>query len=52
MLRQAFRQGIEAAEIGRVQNPYVPGSHLHQAWMAGWIALAGADQEADERWHD
>lgn len=47
MLRQAFRRGIEAASVSQVQNPYVPGSHLHQAWISGWTALA-QDGAADK----
>ena len=40
LLRQAFRQGVEAATQGEDRNPYVPGSYLYNAWVAGWAALA------------
>ena len=40
LLRQAFRQGVEAAIRGEDRNPYVPDSHLYHAWVAGWAALA------------
>jgi len=39
-LRQAFRQGLEAASRNDDQNPYVPNSHLYHAWIAGWAMLA------------
>jgi len=40
LLRQAFRQGVEAATQGEDHNPYVLESHFHHAWVAGWAALA------------
>ena len=40
LLRQAFRQGLEAATRGEDQNPYVPDSHLYHAWVAGWAMLS------------
>ena len=40
LLRQAFRQGVEAASLGDDHNPYVPDSYLYHAWVAGWAALA------------
>jgi hypothetical protein len=51
LLRQAFRQGIEAASRGEDRNPYVPNSHLYHAWMAGWASLARAWNNNDDlRW--
>ena len=50
MLRQAFRQGLEAASEGRARNPYVPGSHLYRAWVAGWAALPGTEGDGEESW--
>ena len=47
LLRQAFRQGVEAASRGEDCNPYVPDSHLYHAWIAGWAALARG-WEADD----
>jgi hypothetical protein len=40
LLRQAFRQGLEAATRDDDHNPYVPNSHLYHAWIAGWAMLA------------
>lgn len=40
LLRQAFRQGVDAAARGEDCNPYVPESYLHHAWVAGWATLA------------
>ena len=40
LLRQAFRQGVDAATRGEDRTPYVPNSHLHHAWVAGWATLA------------
>jgi len=40
LLRQAFRQGVDAAARGEEHNPYVPDSYLHHAWVAGWATLA------------
>ena len=40
LLRQAFRQGVDAATRGEDRNPYVPNSYLHHAWVAGWATLA------------
>ncbi len=48
LLRQAFRQGIEAASQGQDRNPYVPNSYLYQAWMAGWAAPALGWDEAED----
>ena len=49
LLRQAFRQGVEAATRGEEQNPpYVPDSHLYHAWVAGWAALARGWEDADD----
>ncbi len=50
LLRRAFRQGVEAATHGENRNPYVPDSHLHHAWVAGWAALARGWDGADLRW--
>lgn len=51
LLRQAFRQGVEAASRGEDRNPYVPNSHLYHAWMAGWASLARAWNNNDDlRW--
>ncbi len=47
LLRQAFRQGVEAASRGEDHNPYVPDSHLYHAWVAGWASLARG-WEADD----
>lgn len=52
LLRQAFRQGVEAANRGEDRNPYVPNSHLYQAWVTGWSAPAlGWDDRADTPRH-
>ena len=48
LLRQAFRQGIEAATLGEDRNPYVPDSYLYHAWVAGWAALARGWDNADD----
>ncbi|MDS4021969.1 MAG: hypothetical protein RKR03_15925 [Candidatus Competibacter sp.] len=40
LLRQAFRQGVEAANRREDRNPYVPNTHLYHAWIAGWATLA------------
>ncbi len=40
LLRQAFRQGVEAASRNEDRNPYVPDSHFYHAWIAGWATLA------------
>lgn len=50
LLHSTFRQGLEAASRGEDRNPYVPDSHLHHAWVAGWAALArGWDNVEDLR---
>lgn len=50
LLRQAFRQGVEAATRNEDRNPYVPNSHLYHAWIAGWASLArGWDDGNDLR---
>lgn len=50
LLRQAFRQGVEAATRDEDHNPYVPNSHLYHAWIAGWETLArGWDNANDLR---
>ena len=48
LLRQAFRQGVEAATRGEDHNPYVPDSHLYHAWVAGWAALARGWNNTDD----
>lgn len=48
LLRQAFRQGLEAAARGDDRNPYVPNSYLFHAWVAGWAMLAHGWCDANE----
>jgi len=48
LLRQAFRQGVEAAMRGEDRNPYVPNSHFYHAWIAGWASLARGWDDADD----
>ncbi len=48
LLRQAFRQGVEAANRGEDRNPYVPGSHLYHAWVAGWATVARGWDNGDD----
>ncbi len=48
LLRQAFRQGVESATRGEDCNPYVPGSHLYHAWIAGWATLAHGWDDTDD----
>lgn len=48
VLRQAFRQGVDAAARGEDRNPYVPDSHLYHAWVAGWATLARGWDDADD----
>lgn len=48
LLRQAFRQGVDAAGRGEERNPYVPNSYLHHAWIAGWATLARGWDNADD----
>jgi hypothetical protein len=48
LLRQAFRQGVEAATQGDDRNPYVPDSYLYHAWVAGWAALARGWNDTDD----
>ena len=40
LLRQAFRQGLEAATRNEDRNPYVPKWVGYHAWIAGWAMLA------------
>ena len=49
LLRQAFRQGVEAASRDEDRNPYVPDSHFYHAWIAGWATLARGWDDDDLR---
>ncbi len=48
LLHQAFRHGVDAANRGEDRNPYVPNSHLHHAWVAGWATLARGWSNTDD----